>query len=134
MEIVIFHHKNVLRFISRPTQKEWSCAPHCLPAFVPAKWRPVIEATNDESRPPDSRTPNGTSVISLLITACMGSKFNYSLHVLVIINNSFLITVQKQKEQGPRKCQTGHSHEKPYSFYLWGGFRIEKSHIFESTP
>lgn len=63
---------------SRPTQKEWSCAPHCLAAFVPAKWRAVIEATNDESRPPDSRTPKGTSVISLLITACIYHNYNMS--------------------------------------------------------
>lgn len=38
---------------------------------MPAKWRAVIEATKDESRPPDSRTPKGTSVINLLITACI---------------------------------------------------------------
>lgn len=55
---------------SRPTQKEWSWAPHCLAAFVPDKWRAVIDATNDESSPPDNKTPKGTSVINLLITAC----------------------------------------------------------------
>lgn len=58
------------KLTSRPTQKEWSCDPHCLAALVPAKWRWVTAATNDESSPPDSRTPNGTSVINLLITAC----------------------------------------------------------------
>jgi len=55
---------------SKPTQKEWSCVPHISTALVSAKCLAVTAATNDESRPPDNRTPNGTSVISLLMTAC----------------------------------------------------------------
>lgn len=56
---------------SKPTQNEWSWAPHCLAALVPAKCLAVMEATKEESKPPESSTPNGTSVINLLITACM---------------------------------------------------------------
>ena len=61
--------KKDLEVTSSPTQKEWSCVPHCLAALDPARWRAVTEATSEESSPPLRRTPKGTSVISLLITA-----------------------------------------------------------------
>jgi hypothetical protein len=38
------------------------------------RWRLVTEATREESSPPERRTPNGTSVMSLLITACSRAR------------------------------------------------------------
>lgn len=52
-------------------QKVCNCDPHWQAASDSAKWREATEATRDESSPPDRSTPKGTSVISLLITACM---------------------------------------------------------------
>lgn len=50
-------------------QKEWIRPPHRLAASMVDKCREATAATSDESRPPESKTPKGTSVISLLITA-----------------------------------------------------------------
>jgi hypothetical protein len=41
-----------------------------LAASVSLRYRDATVATKEESKPPDKSTPNGTSVISLLITAC----------------------------------------------------------------
>jgi hypothetical protein len=41
-----------------------------LAALVPARCRDATAATKEESRPPESSTPKGTSVISLFTTAC----------------------------------------------------------------
>jgi len=60
-----------------PTQNECNFAPHCLAAFVPARYLAVTAATNEESKPPDSKTPNGTSVINLFITACNQTHKSY---------------------------------------------------------
>ncbi len=54
----------------RPTEKVWSWAPQTLAALLFARCRDATAATRDESKPPDRSTPNGTSVISRLVTAC----------------------------------------------------------------
>ncbi len=54
----------------RPTEKVWSWAPQTLAALLFARCRDATAATRDESKPPDRSTPNGTSVISRLTTAC----------------------------------------------------------------
>jgi hypothetical protein len=54
---------------SSPTTKEWSSVPNFLAASVSTRWRLVTEATREESRPPERRTPKGTSVMSLFTTA-----------------------------------------------------------------
>lgn len=92
------HFKSLLKICeltSRPTQKECSWEPHCFAAFVSAKWRAVMEATKDESSPPERRTPKGTSVISLLTTACKISHpthklFSRELSILRVVLQSFL--------------------------------------------
>lgn len=49
-------------------QNVCNCEPHWAASDF-SKWRNATEATRDESRPPERRTPKGTSVISLFITA-----------------------------------------------------------------
>lgn len=64
----------------KPTQNVCNCDPHCLATFVCAKCREATAATSEESSPPDKSTPNGTSVISLLITAFMITKVSDHKH------------------------------------------------------
>lgn len=58
----------------KPIQKVCNWDPHWQAAADSAKYRDATAATSDESSPPDKSTPNGTSVISLLITACRIKK------------------------------------------------------------
>lgn len=67
-------NKNKRNKTSRPTTKEWSSVPNFSAASVLTRWRLVTEATREESSPPERRTPKGTSVISLLITACTHAR------------------------------------------------------------
>jgi len=58
----------------KPIQNVCNLFPHCLATFVSFKCREATDATKEESSPPDKSTPNGTSVISLLITACRSER------------------------------------------------------------
>lgn len=79
---------------SKPTQKEWSWFPHCFAPLFPATWRAVTDATREESRPPDSRTPKGTSVISLLRTAWTEKRNGDRsvLHVEILFETYTILT------------------------------------------
>lgn len=122
----------ILKLTSRPTQKEWSCVPHCLAAFVPAKWRAVIEATNDESRPPERRTPKGTSVISLLITAWTYKIVQRKSAKITKIPACFLNFANKNlKPSRTRRIRVSHifksmSEHKWIIWGRWNGLREPK--------
>jgi len=55
----------------RPMQNVCNWDPHCLATLASERCREATAATSEESSPPDRSTPNGTSVINLLITACI---------------------------------------------------------------
>ena len=46
-----------------------------LAALVPARCLDATAATKEESNPPESSTPNGTSVINLFTTACIDHTY-----------------------------------------------------------